>query len=111
MPVAHDIFARNKLTCFIKEEAAIKITVKCHAKVGPSALTTSAVAGVVFRQKWIGDAIWECRIGCVMHADKFKRRTKLHQPLRNCIKGWTRRTIARIHNNFQRPQGFDINET
>jgi hypothetical protein len=39
-----DILSWHKLTCFIKEEAAIEVTIKCHAKVSPSALTTSAVA-------------------------------------------------------------------
>ena len=68
---AHDIFTWHKLTCFIEKEAAIKVTVKCHAKVGSLSLDYISRRRMVFRKKWIGDAIRECRIGRMMHADKF----------------------------------------
>ena len=51
---AHDIFTGHKLTRFIEKEAAIKVTVECHAKVGLLSLDHISRRRMVFGKSGLG---------------------------------------------------------
>lgn len=107
---AHDIFPRHKLTIVVKEKAALKVAVPCHAQIGTCGHDRFGGHRLVFGQQRVWDTIRKAAIRRMMHADKLQGRAARDERLGDGVKGRPRRAIACIHQDRHRPQRRSVDE-
>ncbi len=106
----HDIFAIDEAPGFVKEEAAVKVTVPSNAQICAMFAHRGGGIFAVFFQKWIRDAVWKSSVRFVVVAYEVKRNACLRAFVGNRVKAGPGDAIACIHQDLQRLEDAGINK-